>query len=114
DFLRLAHVTLTALPGWPTPRVAALRQRSDVSKLSPQRAIPKPASVPVEPPRPAPPQSPPPKQAQGWKKPQNKRPQPEWMNDFQQRNNDREPADTPEKPAKSKGPKRPDWMKDFE
>ena len=46
DFLRLAHVTLSALAGWPTPRVAALRQRSDVSKLSPQRAVPKPVSVP--------------------------------------------------------------------
>jgi hypothetical protein len=118
DFIRLAHVTLTALPGWPTPRVAALRQRSDVSKLSPQRPIPKVAGVPVEPPRPAPmpaASSPaPPKQPPPWKKPVSKKTQPEWMKDFEQTEKDHEPATRPEKPAKAKGPKRPDWMKDFE
>jgi len=118
DFLRLAHVTLAALAGWPTPRVAALRQRSDASKLSPQRPVPKPASVPpsvrVEPPGPAPAASPDPpqKQPQIWKKPESKKTKPEWMKDFQQ--TDSEPAKRPEKPAKPKGPKRPDWMKDFE
>ena len=120
DFLRLAHVTLSALAGWPTPRVAALRQRSDVSKLSPQRPVPKPVSVPVEPQppaRPAPAASspvPPPKQPQIWKKTASEKTKPEWMKDFQQTEGDREPAKGPEKPAKPKGPKRPDWMKDFE
>jgi hypothetical protein len=115
DFLRLAHVATQSLPGWPTPRALALRQRLE-STTPIERPVPKVVVPPVEHPQ-QPVKTPtPPKNVEVWK-PQRKTTRPDWMDDF------KEPGQAPNakpragsKPDKPEGggKRKPDWMKDFE
>jgi hypothetical protein len=133
DFLRLAHITLQALPGWPTPRAAALRQRVGSLNPAPERPVPRPAPSPPpassEPPQQAPKpvtQPRPPKDAVVWTKPGTKSSRPDWMEDFTEPVKKEPVKKQPDRSPKSGGragekdepdalrKRKPDWMKDFE
>jgi len=125
DFLRIAHVTLSALPGWPTPRAIALRARTNpqaktpfTQKIPVVTATPAPAPAPA-PASPAKPKEVPQRPGPVWKKGGGTPRKQDWMDDFEKppkkSESLKEPKNEPKTERTKKTPEaKPDWMKDFE
>lgn len=117
EFLAIAREALDALPGWPSPRAAAVRACTEpavTSEAAAPRLSPRPLSAPDPRPSPPPPRRPTPPPS-----PVKRDEAPAWMRDFIAAH--RAPGSSPPRltptraatPAAGSTARAPEWMTDF-